>query len=381
MARAVIRAGDHGAGQAAKICNNMVLGVSMIGDLRGLRPGREAGPGRRAVLRDRLQVLRPVLGLTSYCPWPGPVPAAPSNRGYEGGFATAMMLKDLKLAQEAAAKAGAATPLGAQAEALYALFDRLGGGGKDFSAILELFRGQLRRAKLIAVHECRPSVTKGRDRDGCVYGQRRPSAPKPRPHQREPAAAQHRTRDPDETSMDYKAAFEDAVEQVRAEGRYRVFADLKRHRGEFPRATWTRADGATADVVVWCSNDYLGQGQNPVVIEAMHRRHRRGRRRLGRHAQHLRHHPLSRRAGAELADLHGKEAALLFTSGYVSNEATLATLHKILPGLIIFSDALNHTSMISRHPQRRRRSSTIFRHNDLEHLEELLAARRPTRPS
>ena len=161
------------------------------------------------------------------------------------------------------------------------------------------------------------------------------------------------------------------LQAIRQEGRYRVFADLKRHRGAFPQATWTRADGGEREVIVWCSNDYLGQGQNPVVLEAMHKAHRRGRRRLGRHAQHLRHHPLSRRAGAELADLHGKEAALLFTSGYVSNEATLATLQKILPGLIIFSDALNHASMIAgiRHGGG---DKQIFRHNDLEHLEELL---------
>ncbi|MDP2260205.1 MAG: 5-aminolevulinate synthase [Caulobacter sp.] len=179
--------------------------------------------------------------------------------------------------------------------------------------------------------------------------------------------------------MDYKAAFENAVQQVRSEGRYRVFADLKRHRGAFPRATWTREDGSEADIVVWCSNDYLGQGQNPVVLDAMHAaidatgsgsggtRNISGTTHFHVELEH------------ELADLHGKESALLFTSGYVSNEATLSTLYKILPGLIIFSDELNHASMISgirngggaRH---------IFRHNDLAHLEQLLAAADPAAP-
>lgn len=143
MARAVIRAGDHGAGQAAKICNNMVLGVSMIGVCEALALAEKLGLDPVKFHEIASQSSGQCWSLTSYCPWPGPVPSAPSNRGYEGGFATAMMLKDLKLAQEAAAKAGAAAPLGAQAEGLYALFDRLGYGGKDFSAILSLFRGAL----------------------------------------------------------------------------------------------------------------------------------------------------------------------------------------------------------------------------------------------
>ena len=141
MSRATMRAGDHGAGQAAKICNNMVLGISMIGVCEAFALAEKLGLEGERFFEIASKSSGQCWSLTSYCPFPGPVPTAPSNRGYEGGFATAMMLKDLKLAQEAAAKAGASTPLGATAEGLYALFDRLGGGGKDFSAILELLRG------------------------------------------------------------------------------------------------------------------------------------------------------------------------------------------------------------------------------------------------
>ncbi|THD62923.1 3-hydroxyisobutyrate dehydrogenase [Phenylobacterium sp.] len=142
MSRITIRAGDHGAGQAAKICNNMVLGATMIATCEAFALAEKLGLEPERFFEIASKSSGQSWSLTSYCPWPGPVPTAPSNRNYEGGFATAMMLKDLKLAQDAAAKAGAATPLGAQAEGLYALFERLGGGGKDFSAILELFRGR-----------------------------------------------------------------------------------------------------------------------------------------------------------------------------------------------------------------------------------------------
>ncbi|HEY5410308.1 MAG TPA: 5-aminolevulinate synthase [Caulobacteraceae bacterium] len=172
--------------------------------------------------------------------------------------------------------------------------------------------------------------------------------------------------------MDYKAAIRTAVEQVRSEGRYRVFADLKRRRGKFPCATWTGPYGER-DVVVWCSNDYLGQGQNPVVIEAMHAAidaagsGSGGTRNISGTTRY--HVELEQ----ELADWHGKEAALLFTSGFVSNEATLSSLYKILPGLIIFSDALNHASMIAG-IRNGGGQKHVFRHNDLEHLEQLLKA-------
>ena len=142
MARAVIRAGDHGAGQAAKICNNMLLGISMIGTCEAFALAEKLGLAPDRFFEIASKSSGQCWSLTSYAPWPGLVETAPSNRGYQGGFATAMMLKDLKLAQEAAARAGATTPLGAQAEALYALFAGLGAGGQDFSAILNLLRGQ-----------------------------------------------------------------------------------------------------------------------------------------------------------------------------------------------------------------------------------------------
>ena len=172
-------------------------------------------------------------------------------------------------------------------------------------------------------------------------------------------------------AFSYQQHFEDALAAIRREGRYRVFADLKRIRGKFPQAMWTGPAGEH-EVTVWCSNDYLGQGQNQVVLDAMHKAIDEAGSGSGgtRNISGTTHYHVE--LEAELADLHGKEAALLFTSGYVSNEATLETLQRILPGLITFSDALNHASMIAgiRNGGGARK---IWRHNDLAHLEELLA--------
>ncbi len=143
MAKAVVHAGEAGAGQAAKICNNMVLGVSMLGVCEAFALAEKLGLAADKFYDIASKSSGQCWSITSYCPWPGVGPASPSDHGYEGGFLTGLMLKDLKLAQEAAARAGAATPLGAQAEAMYALFDRLGFGGKDFSAMLQLMRGRL----------------------------------------------------------------------------------------------------------------------------------------------------------------------------------------------------------------------------------------------
>ena len=143
MARAVVHAGEAGSGQAAKICNNMVLGVSMLGVCEAFALAERLGLKPDKFFDIASQSSGQCWSITSYCPWPGVGPASPSDRGYEGGFLSKLMLKDLKLAQAAAATAGAAAPMGAQAEALYALFDRLGYGEKDFSGVLQLMRGHL----------------------------------------------------------------------------------------------------------------------------------------------------------------------------------------------------------------------------------------------
>jgi 5-aminolevulinate synthase len=178
--------------------------------------------------------------------------------------------------------------------------------------------------------------------------------------------------------MDYSRFFADALTRLREERRYRVFADLERLAGRFPRAVWHSPQGPR-DVVVWCSNDYLGMGQHPKVIGAMVETATR----MGTGAGGTRNiagtnHPLVA-LEHELADLHGKEAALVFTSGYVSNETGISTIAKLLPECLILSDAFNHNSMIEGVRQSGCRKQ-IFRHNDMEHLEELLQAAEPGRP-
>jgi 3-hydroxyisobutyrate dehydrogenase len=143
MAKATVHAGAIGAGQAAKICNNMVLGVTMLGVCEAFALAEKLGLAPERFFDIASRSSGQCWSVSTYCPWPQVGPSSPADRGYEGGFLAALMLKDLKLAQDAAAKAGAATPMGAQAEALYALFDRLGYGGKDFSAVLQMLRGNL----------------------------------------------------------------------------------------------------------------------------------------------------------------------------------------------------------------------------------------------
>ncbi len=190
-------------------------------------------------------------------------------------------------------------------------------------------------------------------------------------------------REQDETAregkLDYENKLDEALSRLHEEGRYRTFIEIERRKGQFPHATWTKPDGSEMPVTVWCGNDYLGMGQHPVVLEAMHEAidatgaGSGGTRNIsGTTVYH-------KRLEAELADLHRKEAALVFTSAYIANDATLSTLPKLFPGLIIYSDELNHASMIEG-VRRNGGAKRIFRHNDVAHLRELLEADDPAAP-
>ena len=179
--------------------------------------------------------------------------------------------------------------------------------------------------------------------------------------------------------MDYTAHLDGALSRLHEEGRYRTFIDIEREKGNFPHAMWNCPDGSKKPIVVWCGNDYLGMGQHPVVLNAMHEAvdatgaGSGGTRNIsGTTVYH-------KRLEAELADLHGKQAALLFTSAYIANDATLSTFPKLFPGLIIYSDELNHASMIEG-VRRNGGAKRVFRHNDVAHLRELLAADDPKAP-
>ena len=179
--------------------------------------------------------------------------------------------------------------------------------------------------------------------------------------------------------MNYENFFTAALDKLHEEGRYRTFIDIARENGNFPHAVWRKPDGSEAPVTVWCGNDYLGMGQHPAVLNAMHRALEAvgagsgGTRNISGTTTY--HKALEK----EIADLHGKEDALVFSSAYIANDATLSTLPKLLPSLIIYSDSLNHASMIEG-VRRNGGAKRIFRHNDLAHLRELLAADDPATP-
>ena len=179
-------------------------------------------------------------------------------------------------------------------------------------------------------------------------------------------------------AFSYVSKFREALAGLKREGRYRVFADIVRQRGQFPRADFF-TDKNKRPITVWCSNDYLGMSQNPKVLAAMHDAIDAAGAGSGgtRNISGTTHYHVE--LEAELADLHGKEAALLFTSGFVSNDATLSTLAKLLPGLIVFSDELNHASMIEG-IRRGGMEKRLFRHNDLADLEAQLRIADPAAP-
>ncbi|WP_374829423.1 5-aminolevulinate synthase [Paenochrobactrum pullorum] len=177
--------------------------------------------------------------------------------------------------------------------------------------------------------------------------------------------------------MDYRRFFQEAIDQLHAEKRYRVFADMERIVGKFPRALW-RNEANAREITIWCSNDYLGMGHHPDVIKAMcDTASKVGTGAGGTRNISGNNHPLVELEN-ELADLHGKEAGLVFTSGFVSNEASISTIARLLPDCLILSDELNHASMIEG-VRKSGCDKKIFRHNDVEHLEQLLKAADPHR--
>ncbi len=173
--------------------------------------------------------------------------------------------------------------------------------------------------------------------------------------------------------MDYQAKIDTALNALHEEGRYRVFHNIRRINQQFPKAVWTMPSGETREITVWCGNDYLGMGQNPVIQKAMHDAIESAGAGSGGTRNISGNTSFHKELESTLADLHGKEAALVFTSAYNANEATLSVLPRLFPGLIIYSDALNHASMIEgiRHGFGEKH---VFRHNDVAHLRELLQA-------
>lgn len=180
-------------------------------------------------------------------------------------------------------------------------------------------------------------------------------------------------------TLNFDAKLDVALAQLHDEGRYRTFIDIERKKGHYPHAIWTTPEGEEKDITVWCGNDYLGMGQHPVVLDAMHAAldatgaGSGGTRNIsGTTVYH-------KRLEAELSDLHGKEEALLFTSAYIANDATLSTLPRLFPGLIIYSDSLNHASMIEG-IRRNGGEKRVFKHNNLDDLRRIIAADDPDAP-
>ncbi len=179
--------------------------------------------------------------------------------------------------------------------------------------------------------------------------------------------------------MTYSDQLDVAIQRLHDEGRYRTFIEIERENGAFPQAIWRKPDGTNQPVTVWCGNDYLGMGQNPVVLQAMHEALDATGAGSGGTRNISGTTVFHKRLEREIADLHQKEEALVFTSAYIANDATLSTLPKLFPGLIIYSDALNHASMIEG-IRRNGGAKRLFRHNDVEHLRELLEADDPATP-